>query len=209
MLELVIVVAIGLVAASMVFITVRDALRNQRAERALQNVLSTTRTARQLAIDRRRVFMVTYDSTANQMTVTVTPPNNSSGGCLDATSSWPDGNAAPPTPILGNYGFAWVAGAPNDANGAPDGLGASQTTAVYFTSTVNPTSICFYPDGSARDQNNQFTSGVVYLSPTVTSENNTTVRLNNMRAMTIFGPTGRISGWRLTQGSSGPQWKMW
>ena len=213
LLEMVIVLTISLVVAGIMFINTRDAVRNQRADGALQDVLAMTRTAHQLAIDKRRVFMVTYSSTLpNQMTLPVPAPSNSSAGCGGATSQWPDApsTAANPTPVLGNFNFAWVTGAPNTATTAPDGFtGGSTTTPIALTSTVSPSLVCFYPDGSARDANNQFTSGVVYLAPSTASETSGTVRLNNMRAMTIFGPTGRISGWRLTQTSTGLQWKMW
>jgi hypothetical protein len=164
-----------------------------------------------LAIDRRRVFMVTYSTAPSQMVLTVTDPKNSSGDCAAATSQWPDSPtpAAPATPLLGNFDFAWVNGAPNGSTTAPDGFtGGSATTPIAFTSSVNPTSLCFFPDGSVRDTNNAFNSGVVYLAPS-SNESSTSARLNNMRAMTIFGATGRISGWRLNQASSGLQWKMW
>lgn len=213
MLELLTVIAILGVMGGMAVMSTRDALRNERAEAALQNVLSVTRGARQLAIDRRRVFMVTYTTTTpNSMTVTVTPATNSSGGCAAATSVWPDGSSRADTvPISIQVGFQWVTGAPNTSTTAPDGITAGGGTPppVYFTSAVMPSSICFYPDGSARDSNNAFSSGVVYLAFTTTSETNANVRLNNMRAMTIFGPTGRISGWRLTPAAAGLQWQMW
>lgn len=211
LLELMIVIVISLIAAGIAFMSVREALRVQRADSALQDVLAMTRTARQLAIDKRRVFMVTYSTSPSQMTLTVTAPTNSSGGCTAATSQWPDApaTASQPTPVLGNYQFAYVTGAPNSSTTSPDGLASGLTTPINFTSSVNPSSVCFYPDGSARDNNNQFNSGVIYLAPSTTAEPNATVRLNNMRAMSIFGPTGRISGWRLDQASGGLQWKIW
>lgn len=209
LLEVVIVIVIGTVVAAFAILGMREAVRKQKAERALQDVLAMTRGARQLAIDKRRVFMVTYSTGPSQMVLTVTAPTNSSGGCAAATSPWPDSGAAPATPVIGNYDFSYVTGAPNTASTSPDGLGAGKTSAIYFTSTASPSSVCFYPDGSARDSNNAFTNGVIYLAPTTAAETNTTVRLNNMRAMTIFGATGRISGWRLNQASSGLQWKMW
>jgi prepilin-type N-terminal cleavage/methylation domain-containing protein len=209
LLEIVIVIVIGMVVASVSILGMRDAMRSQKAERALQDVLAMTRTARQLAIDKRRVFMVTYSTAPSQMTLTVTAPTNSSGGCAAATAGWPDANPALPTPVIGNYDFAFVTGAPNSPTTSPDGLAAGKSVPIYFTSTASPSSVCFYPDGSARDLNNAFTSGVLYLAPTTVAESNSTVRLNNMRAVTIFGPTGRISGWRLSQTSAGRQWKMW
>ncbi|ABF41001.1 hypothetical protein Acid345_2000 [Candidatus Koribacter versatilis Ellin345] len=211
MLELAIVVAITLIAGSIVFMSTREAIKNQRGERALQDMLGVTRSARQLAIDRRRVFKVAYGASPASITVTVTPATNSSGGCTAATSQWPDSPATanPPDKIDGFYDFLFVTGAPNSATTAPDGLGAGKTAGVNFTSTLDTTSVCFYPDGSARDSNNQYSSGLIYVAPTTAADPNTTSRLNSMRAMTIFGPTGRISGWKLSQTSSGLRWKQW
>jgi prepilin-type N-terminal cleavage/methylation domain-containing protein len=212
LLELIIVLTITMIVASVAFISTKDAIRTQKADNALQNVLAVTRGVHQLAIDKRRVFMVSYDSTANQMTITVTPPASSSSGCTGATSQWPDApaTAQKPTPVLGNMAFQWVTGSPDAYNTAPDGIiSGGSGNPVAFTSATNPTTLCFFPDGSIRDNNNQFNSGVVYLSFPTTAEPNTTVQLNNMRAMTVFGPTGRISGWRLTPASGSMQWKIW
>jgi prepilin-type N-terminal cleavage/methylation domain-containing protein len=212
LLELIIVLAITMIVASVAFISTKDALRSQRADNALQDVLATTRSARQLAIDRRRVFMVSYSTSPSQMTITVTPAASSSTGCTGATSQWPDAPAAAqhPSPVLGNMAIRFVTGAPTSSTTTPDGInGSGASTGILFTSAVNPTTLCFFPDGSIRDNNNQFNSGVVYLAFPATAEPNATVQLNNMRAMTVFGPTGRISGWRLTTGSGGLQWNMW
>jgi hypothetical protein len=47
----------------------------------------------------------------------------------------------------------------------------------------------FMPDGSSQDILGNWNSGVLYLGQT----NN----LYSSRALTVFGPTGRIRGWRL------------
>ncbi len=205
MLELAIVVAITLIAGSIVFMSTREALKNQRAERALQDMLNQTRMARQLAIDRRRVFKVAYGATPASITITVTPPTSSSLGCAGATNQWPDAPATAglPDKIDGYFDFLYVTGAPSTS---PDGL--SGTGGVNFTG-ADTTSVCFYPDGSARDSHNQYSSGVVYVAPTTAADSVTNSRINNMRAMTVFGPTGRISGWRVSQTPSGLQWKQW
>ena len=211
MLEIAVVVAIVMIIAGISLISTREVIKNQRAERALQDMLATTRTARQLAIDRRRVFKVTFTASPATLTTTVTPPNNSSGGCAAAISQWPDSPAPAnqANQIDGYYDFLYVTGAPNSATTSPDGLAAGKTNGINFTSGTDASSICFYPDGSARDSGNLFSSGLIYLAPTTTSEPNATVRLNSMRAMSIFGPTGRVSGWRLDHTRSGLQWKQW
>ncbi len=211
MLETAIVLSIAMIAAGIALISTREVIRNQRAERALQDMLQQTRGARQLAIDRRRVFKVAYGASPASITITVTDPRSSSSGCAGATNLWPDPPAVanPPDKIDGYFDFLFVAGAPNSSTTSPDGLAAGKTNGVNFTSTTDTTSVCFYPDGSARDSNNQYSSGLIYIAPTTAAESNITVRLNSMRAMTIFGPTGRVSGWRLSQTSAGPQWKQW
>ena len=47
----------------------------------------------------------------------------------------------------------------------------------------------FYPDGSAQDDLGNFNSGVIYLTRPGD--------LYSSRALSIFGTTGRIRGWRL------------
>jgi Tfp pilus assembly protein FimT len=213
MLELVIVIAIALVMGGLAFISTREVLRSQRGDSALQNVLAITRTTRQLAIDRRRVFRITYSPDDGTMQVQVTAPTNSAGGCTSATEQWPDApaQANPAIKIGGSYSFAWVAGAPNSTTTAPDGItagGAATPVAFVNPAGASNTYVCFYPDGSARDVNNLFMNGIVYLAPSSTSEGNF-ARTGAMRAMTVFGPTGRITGWRISQSTAGANWKQW
>ncbi len=62
---------------------------------------------------------------------------------------------------------------------------------------VGTNCLIFYPDGSAQDDLGNFNSGVVYLT-----------RPGDMyssRALSIFGTTGRVRGWRLYN-QSGAKW---
>jgi hypothetical protein len=56
----------------------------------------------------------------------------------------------------------------------------------------------FMPDGSAQDTLGNIDSGVVYLGRVG--------ELTSMRAVTVFGSTGRIRGWRLVPQGGGTQW---
>lgn len=80
----------------------------------------------------------------------------------------------------------------------PDGFGTG-TTAIDFDQGMGLGSqnyVMFMPDGSSQDTLGNFNSGVLYLARPGD--------LYSSRAISIFGTTGRIRGWRLNQGSS--QW---
>jgi hypothetical protein len=56
----------------------------------------------------------------------------------------------------------------------------------------------FWPDGSARDTNGNLNSGIVYLARTGD--------MNNSRAITLYGATGRVRGWRLDGVTGSYKW---
>jgi len=61
--------------------------------------------------------------------------------------------------------------------------------------------VVFMPDGSAQDNLGNFNSGVVYLTrPSYTNI------YNSSRAITVWGATGRIRGWRLGQTAGVGTW---
>ncbi len=64
----------------------------------------------------------------------------------------------------------------------PESLGAAR--AVGFG---GPTTVFFQPDGSLTDTTNLPLSGTVFLG---------TVRVLSARAVTVLGPTGRVTGYR-------------
>ena len=60
--------------------------------------------------------------------------------------------------------------------------------------------ICFNPDGSAQDINSNTNNGVVYLARTGS--------LYTSRAITVWGSTGRLRGYRLYPNGGGPIWRQ-
>jgi len=60
--------------------------------------------------------------------------------------------------------------------------------------------VMFVPDGSAQDLIGNFNSGVVYVG--------LTGNLFSMRAVSVFGTTGRVRGWRLYPQGGGAQWSQ-
>ena len=76
------------------------------------------------------------------------------------------------------------------------GLGA---TGYAMYAGGDKTTVFFMPDGSAQDLNNNINNGVVYLARPG--------ELYSATAITVWGATGRLRGWKLTN-SGGPQWKQ-
>ena len=75
-------------------------------------------------------------------------------------------------------------------------------TAIDFDQNVgggNKTSIYLCPDGSAQDVNNNVNNGVVYMARPG--------ELYSSRAITLWGATGRLRGWKLTN-VAGPTWRQ-
>jgi hypothetical protein len=73
---------------------------------------------------------------------------------------------------------------------------------IDFDQGYNPgtTTICFNPDGTATDALGNLNNGVVYLGRPGD--------LYSSRAISLWGSTGRIRGWRLYNVSGSNQWKQ-
>jgi prepilin-type N-terminal cleavage/methylation domain-containing protein len=184
LLEMMIVAAILLTAAGIAFISLQPALRQERVTNAYNTTLNTMRRARELAIGQRRTYILTFNVGAPS-SITITPASVTPGG-LTVTYTLPD-----------DVSFTTVSGLP--AVG-PDGFG-NGTTAIDFDQNVaagNKTNVFFMPDGSAQDINNNMNNGVVYIARPG--------ELNSLRAITLWGATGRLRGWRLSTIGGVPKW---
>jgi prepilin-type N-terminal cleavage/methylation domain-containing protein len=186
LLELMIVVAIMLIAVSISIMSLQPALRAERVTNAYNTTLSTMRRARELAIGQRRTYVVTF-SAATPSSITITPASVTPGG-LTATYTLPD-----------DVSFATMTGLPAVA---PDGFGTG-ATAIDFDQGIgagNKNAVYFMPDGSAQDINNNTNNGVVYLCRPG--------ELGSMRAITLWGATGRLRGWRIATVAGVSTWKQ-
>ena len=184
LLEMMIVAAILLVAAGIAFISLQPALRQERVTNAYNTTLNTMRRARELAIGQRRTYIVTFNAGATS-SMTIAPASVTPGGTT-VTYALPN-----------DVSFTTVSGLP--AVG-PDGFG-NGTTAIDFDQNVgagDKTSVFFMPDGSAQDINNNMNNGVVYIARPGD--------LNSLRAITLWGATGRLRGWRLSTVGGVPKW---
>jgi prepilin-type N-terminal cleavage/methylation domain-containing protein len=178
LLELMIVIVIGLIMAGVSFMALMPLFKENHVDQAYDTTLSVIRNYRNLAITQSKRYIIGFTAPG---TITV--------------QYWGVGVPTSPPPVtVATYTlpqdmqFAVQAGFPATA---PDGFGTG-VTAIDFDQGMGlgsqPT-IMFMPDGSAQDNLGNYNSGIVYIT-----------RPGDMyssRAITVFGTTGRVRGWRL------------
>jgi prepilin-type N-terminal cleavage/methylation domain-containing protein len=178
LLELLIAIAIGLTVASITFIALMPLFKQNHVDAAYDTALSVIRNYRSQAITQSKRYIITFTAPG---TITV--------------QYWGVGVPVSPAPVtVATYTlpldiqFAVQGGFPASA---PDGFGTGGT-AIDFDQGMGLGSqnyIMFMPDGSSQDTLGNFNSGVVYLGRPGD--------LYSSRAISVFGTTGRVRGWRL------------
>ena len=201
LLEMMIVCAILLIVGGYSFMSLIPMLKQQRVNNAYNVTLAAMRQARDNAIAQRTSYSVTFVSTSTSNTVTVAP--TLAGGFQGSQAST---TYNLPTDVA----YTALTGIPTGSN-TPDGFG-SGSTAIDFGYTASGSGaggssvIYFCPDGSSQDAVGgagqclgNWSGGVVYIARTG--------ELLSSRAITLWGGTGRVRGWRLYgNGSGGYQW---
>jgi prepilin-type N-terminal cleavage/methylation domain-containing protein len=196
LLEMMIVVLIGMVLSGITFVSLQPLLKQAHVNSAYDTTLMALRNYRARAITERTRYIVAFTA---PRTITI--------------SSWGVGTPIAPAPVVvstlslpADIQFMVQAGIPNTAPTVPDGFGVGAVP-IDFGQGLGVGSlnyVMFMPDGTSQDQSNPSggnanpNSGVIYLG-----EPND---LLSMRAITVFGTTGRIRGWRLMNQAGGPQW---
>jgi prepilin-type N-terminal cleavage/methylation domain-containing protein len=187
--EMVVVSVIILMITGGSYLSLQPALKSQHVTTAYNATLMTMRRARDQAAADMRVYVVTFSLPG---TVTITQ-NSPAGPVLITTVLPPD------------VTFHLEGGLPNSPTVAPttpDGFG-SAANAIDFDQGVGlggATSIYFQPDGTAVDINGNINNGVVYMA-----------RVGDLwssRAITLWGATGRLRGWRLMPNGGGAIWRQ-
>jgi len=185
LLELLITVAIGFTIAGITFIAMMPMYNRNHMDSAYDTTLMALRNTRQLAITQSHQYFVNFNPggfPAGTIQITYQPPLV--GGVLPAVQQVGTYTIPP------DISFSVMAGFPASA---PDGFGAG-TTAIDFGQGLGAGSlnyVSFMPDGSAQDNLGNFNSGVIYLSRTADPT------IYNARAISVWGTTGRVRGWRL------------
>jgi prepilin-type N-terminal cleavage/methylation domain-containing protein len=190
LIELMIVMMVLLIACSIGFITLTPVMKRIHVDNAYNITLATMRKAREDAIGTRRTYMVTFSNAAIPNTITIT---QSDTGVVTSTYTLPN-----------DVQFAVQAGFPTSQvafPSTPDTFGTGGT-AIDFDQNIAAgakTQIYFYPDGSAQDINQNVNNGVIYLCRPAD--------LYSSRAITLWGATGRLRGWRLLS-NGGNYWRQ-
>ncbi len=206
LIEMMSVVALVIVMSSITFISLVPVMNSQHVTNAYNTTLAAMRLARDSAVAQRTSYSVTFATAVSPSpyaTITVAPTVAGFQG---------DQNTLIyqlPTDVS----FLAQTGLPTAAAAVPDGYG-SGTVAIDFGWTINgvgtggANTIYFCPDGSSQRSpttNNDgscpgtWDGGVVYLARAGD--------LLSSRAITLWGGTGRIRGWRLyAKSGGGYQW---
>jgi|SRR5271165_3905159 len=197
LLEMLTVIAISLIMASFAVMTFVPSSNGQHVTNAYNDVLATMRRARDQAAADMRTYVVTFTTPG---TVTVQQSISTSGTCQIP----PTGNVLVTTVLPSDVTFHVEPGVPVSNTVlpyTPDQFGTA-AYAVDFDEPNTPgtTTICFNPDGSATDAQGNTNNGVVYLGRPGD--------LYSSRAITLWGTTGRIRGWRLYNVSGTNTWSQ-
>ncbi len=203
LLEMMIVICLFMIVGGMTFMALQPALKDARANQAFEDTLMQLRTARQRAITERKQYIVCFGIAAPVGALT---PFGAPSAQSVQMFRWDAGTALSAAvqvtvnqlPI--DLQFLSQAGLPNTAATVPDGFG-NAATAIDFDQDVAgaiKNQVLFMPDGSARDVNGNLNSGIIYVSRNGD--------LYSSRAVTLYGATGRIRGWKLINSGGAPKW---
>lgn len=188
LVELMITVSVSLILTGVAVVTLQPALQQQRVNDAYNLTLTSLRRAREAAAADMRIYVVSFGPA-----VTTPSPN---GGTITVTQNSTSGAVLFSVSLPSDVTFHVEPGIPTSPTTAPttpDGFGSGANTFDFDQGigTAGGNTVYFYPDGSARDINGNINNGVVYMGRPGS--------LSSCRAVTLWGATSRIRGWRLYQ----------
>jgi len=191
MIELMVVIALILIVTAFSIMAIQPSLKQGHVTQAYNQTLMALRQGRDIAVAQRQIYFVTLSNAAVPNTITITQ-----GSTGAVTASY-----ALPTDVV----FDAEPGIPTSQGAFPTtpdlfGVGA---TAIDFDQGVAggvKNVIYFYPDGSSQDAAGNINNGVVYVAMPGF--------VNTSRAITVWGTTGRLRGWRLSLNGAKYYWRQ-
>jgi prepilin-type N-terminal cleavage/methylation domain-containing protein len=204
LIELMIVVAVGIIATSIGFMTLMPILNQAHVDQSYDQALMQLRGARERAIKERKQYIVCLGA-GSAPTGAPTPLGAPTAQSIQVFR-WDVGTALTAAVQVTNVAltndvtFQTLSGLPNSPATVPDGFGGGTTALDFDSGSVPaiPNQVMFLPDGSAQDTNGNLNSGILYLA-----RGN---ELYSSHAITLFGASGRVRGWRLVNKSGVPTW---
>jgi len=206
-LEVAIVVAVTMVVSGMAVLTIGHLLPGQDVINAYDKTLAVMRQARDNAVAQRTSYSVTFSNAAVPNTIVVAPVLPAGGTTFAGEQS------SVTYQLPSDVSFLAQSGLPSTSATAPDNYynsasGLQGIDLGYATNgyTAGVSTIYFCPDGSAQNAQDgtgqcsgSWEGGVVYIA--------LSGNLLSSRAITLWGGTGHIHGWRLNpQSGGGYQW---
>jgi prepilin-type N-terminal cleavage/methylation domain-containing protein len=201
MIEMAVVLGIGVVMSCVALLSLQPALTDARTNQAYDTVLMQMRNARGRAIENRQQFIVCFG---------IAPPAGAATplGAPTAQSiqvfQWPSGSALSSAVQVSTIDlpfdmqFQALSGIPT--GNTPDGFGAGNLALNFDIGVAGgiQNQLMFMPDGSARDTLGNINNGVLYLARSGD--------IYSSRAISVFGASGRIRGWRLVNKAGVDTW---
>lgn len=185
LIEMMAVVAIVLIISAISVVSLQAPLQAGRVTNAYNITLGAMRQARDISIAQRQTYYATFSNAAVPNTITITQ-----GGTGTVVSTF-----QLPTDVA----FVAQTGLPGVG---PDNFGAGGT-AIDFDQGVGggaKSVIYFYPDGTGQDVNGNINNGVIYIARSG--------QLYSTHAITVWGATGRLRGWRLYNNAGTNYWRQ-
>lgn len=191
LIEMMVVVTLILIVLAFSIMAIQPALRQTHLTSGYNQTLTALRQARDISVAQRQIYFVTLNNAVQPNTITVTQ-----GSTGTVVSSY-----ALPTDVT----FDAEPGLPNSpivAPTTPDGFGTGATAIDFDQGIVAGAKnvIYFYPDGSAADALGNVNNGVVYIARTGF--------VDSSRAITLWGATGRLRGWRAYKNGAKYYWRQ-
>ena len=191
LMELMIAATVMMIVGGISFMALIPAWKQSRITNSYNTTLMILRRAHDEAVAERRVYVVSVNNGAIPNTISVNQ-NTTAGPLLVSAQLPPD------------VSFTTVSGIPTSNTApptTPDSFGTGGA-AIDLDVNVNPgvTTIYFNPDGTAQDNLGNLANGVIY----VARPND----LYSSRAVTIWGATGRVRGWRLFLTGTQNYWRQ-
>lgn len=192
LLELMIVMAIGLTMAGVSFMALMPLFTENHVDQGYDTALSAIRNYRNLSITQSKRYILTFSNPS---------PNPSQ----IVVQYWGVGVPVSPAPVTvstitlpPDVQFAVQTGFPTTS---PDGFGTG-VAPIDFDQGMGLGSqnyIMFMPDGSSQDTLGNYNSGILYITRPNSNK-------YSSRAITVWGTTGRVRGWRLYNQSGVNNW---
>jgi prepilin-type N-terminal cleavage/methylation domain-containing protein len=202
LLEMMIVVSILMIVGGISFMALQPALKDGRTNQAFESAMMPLRVARQRAIAERKQYIVCFGIAAPAGALTpMGAPTAQSVQIFrwDAGTALSAATQVTAVTLPMDLNFQAIPGVPTSAATVPDGFGNGGTALDFDQGVAGAikNQVMFMPDGSAHDVNGNLNSGILYVARNGD--------LYSSRAVTLYGATGRIRGWRLLN-SGGAKW---